>query len=71
MTYTTHDITHTAPHEAWKQADLRRRRKPVMAVVNSATVIFGAKLAVTDENLSVYELADSQNPLSALPILCF
>ena len=40
----------------------------MMAVVNSATVIFGAKLAVTDENLSVYELADSQNPLSALPI---
>ena len=67
MTHTTHGITYSAPHEAWKQADLRRRRKPVMAVVNSATVIFG-KPAVTDENLSVYELADSQNPLSALPI---
>jgi hypothetical protein len=39
-----------------------------MAVVNSATEIFGTKLAVTDENLNVYELADSQDPLSALPI---
>ena len=39
-----------------------------MAVVNSATVIFGAKLAVTDENLNVYKLADSQNPFYALPI---
>ena len=27
-----------------------------MTVVNSATVIFGAKLAVTDENLNVYKL---------------
>ena len=39
-----------------------------MTVVNSATVIFGANLAVTDENLNVYKLADSQNPFSALPI---
>ena len=39
-----------------------------MAVVNSVAVIFGAKLAVTDEILNVYELADSQNPLYALPI---
>ena len=39
-----------------------------MAVVNSATVIFGAKLAVTDQNLNVYKLADSQNLFSALPI---
>ena len=39
-----------------------------MTVVNSATVIFGAKLAVTDQNLNVYKLADSQNPFSALPI---
>ena len=38
-----------------------------MAVVNSATVIFGAKLDV-DENLKVYEFANSQNPFSALPI---
>ena len=36
-----------------------------MAVVNSATAIFGAKLDVVDENLKVYELADSQNPFSA------
>ena len=42
-----------------------------MAVVNSATVIFGAKMAVKDEILNVYKLADSQNPLSALPIWCF
>ena len=27
-----------------------------MAVVNSATVVFGAKLAITDENLNVYKL---------------
>ena len=39
-----------------------------MAVVNSAMVIFGAKMAVKDEILNVYKLADSQNPLSALPI---
>ena len=39
-----------------------------MAVVNRATVIFGAKMAVIDENLNVYKLADSQNPFSALPI---
>ena len=39
-----------------------------MAVVNSATVIFGAKMAVKDEILNVYKLADSQNPFSALPI---
>ena len=38
-----------------------------MAVVNSATVIFGAKLAVTDEILNVYELADSQNPMLLTP----
>ena len=36
--------------------------------VNSATVIFGAKMAVIDEILNVYKLADSQNPFSALPI---
>ena len=40
-------------------------------VVNSATVIFGAKMAVMDEILNVYKLADSQNPLSALPIWFF
>jgi len=39
-----------------------------MAVVNSATVIFGAKMAVIDEFLNVYKLAASQNPLSTLPI---
>ena len=39
-----------------------------MAVVNSATVIFGAKMAVKDEILNVYKLADSQNPLSTLPM---
>ena len=44
------------------------RKNQLMAVVNSATVFFGAKLAVTDENLNVYKLADSQNPFSALPI---
>ena len=39
-----------------------------MAVVNSATAIFGAKMAVKDEILNVYKLADPQIPLSALPI---
>ena len=39
-----------------------------MTAVNSATAFFGAKLAVTDENLNVYKLADSQNPFSAFPI---
>ena len=31
-----------------------------MAVVNSATVVFGAKMAIIDENLNVYKLADSE-----------
>ena len=39
-----------------------------LVLVNSATVIFGAKMAVKDKILSVYKLADPQNPLSALPI---
>ena len=48
--------------------NLDRHSFPLGTAANSATVIFGAKLAVTDENLNVYKLADSQNPFSALPI---
>ena len=40
-------------------------------VKTSETVIFGAKLAIADQNLNVYKLADSQNLFSALPIWCF
>ena len=52
-------------------SNLLENRKSWNPSVNSATVIFGAKMAVKDENLNVYKLADSQNPLSALPIWCF
>ena len=51
-------------------SNLLENRKSWNPSVNSATVIFGAKMAVKDENLNVYKLADSQNPLSALPICC-
>ena len=68
MTHTTHGIIRSTPNEAWKQANLGDIDNQRMAVVNSATVIFGAKLAVTDQNLNVYKLADSQNPFFALPI---
>ena len=62
MTHTTHGITHHA------KRSLETGKFGRQAVVNSATVIFGAKMAVKDEILNVYKLADSQNPLSALPI---
>ena len=52
-------------------SNLLENRKSWNPSVNSATVIFGAKMAVKDEILNVYKLADSQNPLSALPIWCF
>ena len=61
-------VSHTTPNEAWKQANSRDIDNQRMAVVNSATAVFGAKMAVKDEILNVYKLADSQNPLSALPI---
>ena len=64
-------VSHTTPNEAWKQANSGDIDNQWMAVVNSATVIFGAKMAVIDEILNVYKLADSQNPFSALPIWCF
>ena len=52
-------------------SNLLENRKSWNPSVNSATVIFGAKMAVKDEILNVYKLADPQNPLSALPIWCF
>ena len=52
-------------------SNLLENRKSWNPSVNSATVIFGAKMAVIDEILNVYKLADSHNPFSALPILCF
>jgi len=52
-------------------SNLLENRKSWNPSVNSATVIFGAKMAVKDENLNVCKLADSQNPLSALQIWCF
>ena len=52
-------------------SNLVENRKSWNPSVNSATVIFGAKMAVKDEILNVYKLADPQNPLSALPIWCF
>ena len=61
-------VSHTTPNEAWKQANSGDIDNQRMAVVNSATVIFGAKMAGIDEILNVYKLADSQNPFSALPI---
>ena len=61
-------VSHTTPNEAWKQANSEDIDSQRMAVVNNATVIFGAKMAVIDEILNVYKLADSQNPFSALPI---
>ena len=60
-------VSHTTPNEAWKQANSGDIDSQLMAV-NSATAIFGAKMAVKDEILNVYKLADPQNPLSALPI---
>ena len=69
ITFPTTFLTYTTSTEAWKQSQRAKFEKnQLMAVVNSATVIFGAKLAVTDENLNVYKLVDSQNPFSALPI---
>ena len=52
-------------------SNLLENRKSWNPSVYSATVIFGAKMAVKNENLNVYKLADPQNPLSALPIWCF
>ena len=52
-------------------SNLLENRKSWNPSVNSATVIFGAKMAVKDEILNVCKLVDSQNPLSALPIWCF
>ena len=52
-------------------SNLLENRKSWNPSVNSATVIFGAKMAVKDEILNVYKLADPQNPLSALPMWCF